>query len=144
MSASPVELARGHDGRRYGSCTIRKIPSGCGLPPHCENDYMTIAIYEPLGAALELHQQMSFVLLLQEPESGPLALFPWSWQPQERPEPDTLPEPAAIEMHAGDLVVFNSGRVLHSVGPISGPRTRWTMGGFMAPRRDGEGYCYWA
>ena len=45
---------------------------------------------------------------------------------------------------AGALLVFDGGRNVHAVTPVEGPRCRWTMGGFLARRRDAPGWWAWA
>jgi hypothetical protein len=40
--------------------------------------------------------------------------------------------------------VFASGRCLHRVNRIDGPRARVTMGGFLALDKDGRRVFYWS
>jgi hypothetical protein len=45
---------------------------------------------------------------------------------------------------AGDLFLLASGRCLHRVGRIIGPRARVTMGGFLALTKDREHVLFWS
>ena len=42
----------------------------------------------------------------------------------------------------GEMMIFNSGRYLHHVTPVIGPRSRWTACSFMAQSRDGDVICW--
>ena len=37
----------------------------------------------------------------------------------------------------GDLLIFDGGRNAHEVLPVRGPRSRWTIGGFLGWTQDG-------
>jgi hypothetical protein len=51
---------------------------------------------------------------------------------------------AKVQTAAGDLFLFASARCLHRVAPVSGPRARVTMGGFLALDRTHERVLYWS
>jgi hypothetical protein len=44
----------------------------------------------------------------------------------------------------GDLALFEEGRYYHRVNEVRGSRSRWTMGGFLAPSRDAQTLHYWS
>ena len=48
-----------------------------------------------------------------------------------------------IDTHPGDLFLLASGRCLHRVNKVAGPRARVTMGGFLALDKDNRRvYCW--
>ena len=47
-------------------------------------------------------------------------------------------------MDVGDLFLLASGRCLHRVGKISGPKARVTMGGFLALDKARERVLFWS
>jgi hypothetical protein len=50
----------------------------------------------------------------------------------------------SIKFHLapGEMIIFNSGRYLHSVTPVVGATTRWTACSFMAESRTGDVLCW--
>jgi len=52
-------------------------------------------------------------------------------------------ESIEFRLEPGDMIMFNSGRYLHRVTPVTGATTRWTACSFMAESRSGEQvYCW--
>jgi hypothetical protein len=51
---------------------------------------------------------------------------------------------AKFTLGAGDFFLLASGRCLHRVAPIQGPRARVTMGGFLALSKDRDRVYYWS
>jgi hypothetical protein len=52
-------------------------------------------------------------------------------------------ESVSFRLKPGDMIMFNSGRYLHRVTPVTGATTRWTACSFMAESRSGEQvYCW--
>ncbi|MGE0222140.1 MAG: 2OG-Fe(II) oxygenase [Acetobacteraceae bacterium] len=52
-------------------------------------------------------------------------------------------ESVRFRLAPGDLILFNSGRLLHRVTPVIGSATRWTACSFMAESRTGDRvYCW--
>ncbi len=51
-------------------------------------------------------------------------------------------ESVLFRLEPGDMIVFNSGRLLHRVTPVVGGTTRWTACSFMADGRDGDVLCW--
>ena len=50
----------------------------------------------------------------------------------------------SFTLETGDLILLASGRCLHRVNMISGPRARVTMGGFLALDKDGKRVFFWS
>jgi hypothetical protein len=51
---------------------------------------------------------------------------------------------ARFVMDVGDLFLLASGRCLHRVGKITGPKARVTMGGFLALDKARERVVFWS
>jgi hypothetical protein len=127
---------------------VRCIPPGRGLPPHCENDYVQIPIYDGLREQVALERKLGFFMPIAPPErGGELVVYakPWTGPAGagRAEEFDRLPH-LALQPHAGDVVLLRSGPRFHAVRAVAGERERWTIGGFGAFRRDGDAFLYWA
>lgn len=122
------------------------------IPAHCDNEFFVRPSYEEL---CELCQPdiYSYVLCLAEPESGGRTLIYDYTQPNvshtlmssdRRQKPDTsVLEHEAIATPAGSMLVFDSGRYLHSLEHIGGNQSRWTTCSFMALTKDESTlYCW--
>lgn len=51
-------------------------------------------------------------------------------------------ESVRFRLAPGEMIIFNSGRYLHSVTPVIGTTTRWTACSFMAESRSGDVLCW--
>ncbi len=51
-------------------------------------------------------------------------------------------ESVKFRLAPGEMIIFNSGRYLHSVTPVIGAATRWTACSFMAESRTGDVLCW--
>jgi hypothetical protein len=51
-------------------------------------------------------------------------------------------ESVRFSLAPGEMIIFNSGRYLHSVTPVAGATTRWTACSFMADSRAGDVLCW--
>jgi hypothetical protein len=127
------------------------VPSGCGFPPHCENAYAAIAVYDSLRQRVRLLRKLGFFIPLQLPESGgDLVLYDKMHVAGTRPFPerplDVVEQVAHVRVQAsaGDLVVLPSGSRYHQVTRVLGSRARWTAGGFGAFTNDGDAFWHWA
>ena len=67
----------------------------------------------------------------------------WSGREALRTEVSRHPS-GVVPIERGDLLLLNSGRFFHEVTTVEGARPRFTIGGFFAKRRGGEGVVYWA
>jgi len=145
---TPVACADDGAGRLYGAATVRCMPGGVGLPPHCENDYMQIPIYDGLRERVQLPRVLSCFMPLAMPEAGGELVVHarrWTGPSGSGDLRKFLAEPhEKIALGPGDLVLFPSGRIFHSVLPVQGERSRWTIGGFGAFSADGSQFLHWA
>jgi len=151
LSGVPVELAADDEGRPYGALTIRSMPPGCGLPPHCENHYMHIAIYTALRARVRLEQKIGFFCVLQTPSAGGrFVVYDDAYAPGEfafrTRSLDIVPDHphVVVPARAGDMVVLASGARYHQVTRVEGERSRWSVGGFGAFASDMSRFYHWA
>jgi hypothetical protein len=51
-------------------------------------------------------------------------------------------ESVTFRLAPGEMIIFNSGRYLHSVTPVIGATTRWTACSFMAESQTGDVLCW--
>lgn len=147
----PAKLAHHRDGRPFGTLTLRCIPTGCGLPPHCENDYARVSVYDSVRDRVRLLRKLGFFIPLQLPESGgELVLYDKTHVAGVRPFPERPLEAVeqvphvSLQASAGDLVVLPSGSRYHQVTRVVGSRARWTAGGFGAFTNEGDELWLWA
>lgn len=150
-----VELAHFSDGRAYTPATIRILPDGGQLAPHCGNEMYNRPSYEHLNSFMDDHDQLSYFLTLQEAEEGGgLIVYRLLWSdigpdhilPDRRSNVGALLREAEwmeVRPSAGDVLIFDGGRWLHRVDWVKG-RTRWTMGGFLMFNRPGDTVLYFA
>lgn len=128
----------------YGACTIRHVPPRCELDRHCENLYARIPVLEPLQDQMDMLQVCSFFLVLQAPEGGgELVLWEDRWSEGSGNLRGLGGDTIEVPPRAGDVVFTAAGNQYHAVRPVKGARARWTMGGFFAPLRDGQGIAYY-
>jgi hypothetical protein len=151
-----VQLAQYSDGRSYTPATIRILPQGGQLAPHCGNEMFNRPSYTHLHSLVDEYDQISYFLTLQEPEEGGgLIIYSLKWSdvgadhilPDGRSNVGALLADAEwmeVRPRAGDVLMFDGGRYLHRVDWIKGSRTRWTMGGFLMFDQSGKNLFYWA
>ena len=133
--------------------TLRAHTPGGFIPPHFDNEQAFRQSYrfvQPrIGADL-----FSFVLAFSRAEAGgALEVFnqehdgrPWRMAhgADDAGQLDLSGvEKVSVRLAPGELILFNSGRYLHQVTPVTGAVTRWTACSFMAESRDGSAvYCW--
>lgn len=151
----PVEVALSPDGRPFVPYTIRRLVDGKQIGIHHDYHY-PLALYKDLAQQVDTTTLVSFVVTLGAPQAGG-ELFVYAAGPAT-PDVPKLPngfqyDLEAIEkrynfakfvMEVGDLFLLASGRCLHRVGKISGPRARVTMGGFLALDKPRERVLFWS
>jgi hypothetical protein len=151
----PVEVPRASDGRAYVPFTIRRLVDGKQIGIHHDYHYR-LDLYQELSRQLDTRTLISYVATLRTPLAGG-ELFVYGATSDAADVPK-LPngfsyDLAAIEerydcarfvMNAGDLFLLASSRCLHRVGPISGPKARITMGGFLALGKARERVLFWS
>ena len=151
----PVDIAVSADGREYVPFTIRRLVDGKQIGIHHDYHY-PLDLYTDLASRLDTRTLISFVVTLQAPEQGG-ELFVYGVTP-DTPDAPKMPngfqwdleaierrfDRASFAPAAGDLFLLASGRCLHRVGRIIGPRARVTMGGFLALTKDHERVLFWS
>ncbi len=153
--ARPVELPHANDGRAYVPFTIRRLVDGKQIGIHHDYHYR-LDLYRELSQQVDTRTLVSYVATLQAPTSGG-ELFVYGAASDDADLPK-LPngysydlaaieeryDHARIATRAGDLFLLASGRCLHRVDRISGPRARITMGGFLALDKSRERVLFWS
>jgi hypothetical protein len=139
----PVSVPTAADGRRYVPYTIRRITDGKQIGVH--HDYhFPLDLYRELSREVDTGTLISYVATLRAPESGG-ELFVYGATSAmtdvpklpngfsyDLPAIEARYDSARFVMGEGDLFLLASGRCLHRVGKVVGPRARVTMGGFLA------------
>ena len=152
----PLEVPQSAGGKPYLPVTIRCLPHDGLLPPHIGNEQKGRGPYAELNAKIGDESMMSYFLMLQTPESGgelrihdiqdaqltPDDFFRGRLQVDHRLKSDT--RHFTVTPQAGDLLIFDGGRWVHEVLRVIGPRTRWTLGGFLSFSRDKDRVWIWA
>jgi hypothetical protein len=153
-----VAVPRGPDGRSYMGSSIRGVAPGGAIDLHCENETVGFPGMKHLSTLIDPRHQLSYYLTLAAPESGGeiwISRLRFSEGPGrallnlERDTEDTLRRVEAYggtapRLTAGDLLIFDAGSHYHRVTPVTGAKTRWTMGGFLALSRDHSTVYYWS
>lgn len=143
------------EGRSYNPVTIRRLPEGGLIPPHCEYEQLNRPAYTHLTQLIGRQPIISFYLTLRPPDSGGQAFVStvsWGDVPIAADGRSGADTGAILERHpsmtflpgAGDLILFDGGRQYHQVLEVGGPRPRWTIGGFMSESADRERVWYWS
>lgn len=135
--------------------TVRALGPGQQIYSHHDLHYW-LAVYERLPEALDRTSLLSWFITLQAPEGGGALTVYGLWSGD--PNPPMLPTrfidtqalddrfgKHAFDLRPGDLVVFDSGRHVHRVTPVTGAVPRLTLGGFMTLTKDrAGGSAYWS
>jgi hypothetical protein len=151
----PVEVPVADDGRRYVPFTIRRLTDGRQIGPHHDYHY-PLSLYSDLAPRVDTTTLVSFVAMLRRADAGG-ELFVYAVTP-DTPDAPKLPNgfswdlpalerrfhSAAFTVNEGDLFMLASGRCLHRVARIAGPRARVTMGGFLALDKARQRVFYWS
>lgn len=151
----PVLVAQASDGRRWVPFTIRRIVNGKQIGVHHDYHYK-LDLYSELREHVDTTTLISYVATLRAPEAGG-ELFVYGATSDLTDIPRLANgfsyDLAAIEqrydcarfvMGEGDLFLLASGRCLHRVGLVSGPRARVTMGGFLALDAQRANVMFWS
>jgi hypothetical protein len=151
----PVELLRTAGGRTFSPFTVRRLSAGKGIGLH-HDLHTSLPMFSGIADELDTSTLVSYVVTLQGADAGG-ELMVYDLSPAT-PNPPKLPNgyawdlaavearfaSAAVPTQAGDLFVFASSRCLHRVTPVVGPRSRVTMGGFLAFGRDRDRVFFWS
>ena len=140
-------------GQHYMFTTLREHLEGGFIPPHFDNEQAFRPSYRHLRSITEPHM-LSFVLALtQAEEGGALEVFDLRCEPEDakllnddrvtdKPDVGVL-DSVSFRLPAGAMIVLDSGRYLHQLTPVRGPRRRWTACSFMALSRKRDAmYCW--
>jgi carrier-protein-independent halogenase WelO5-like protein len=117
--------------------------------------------YDILPADFDYHPQLSYFLVLQNPEAGgELTVYDLLWDERitkDYPENNEfLIDPNgeklylkdlksfAIRPMAGDILVFSGGPIWHRVEEVKGSIPRITFGGFVNFTKDDKAMYYWS
>jgi hapalindole-type alkaloid chlorinase len=138
-----------------------KISIHCGL--YFQTVYETF--YEDLNRLINPENQLSFFVLVQEPEQGgELTLYDLLWDTDmtkaavgndlgvfSKKDPEKvyldLSKPydcQRIRPRAGDMVIFQAGQIWHKIEYVQGNKNRTTVGGFMAFSHDMKSVYHWS
>jgi hypothetical protein len=151
-----IALPVDDEGRAWNPATVRVIqPGGAGIQTHVGNEFNEkMEDNRHLARLAVIHDQLSFFVLLQKPGSGgDLHLFDAYWDETEhlvnQSHEAAVGEVESratwtVPMEAGDLLVFGGGRIWHRVLPVTAGPARVTLGGFLAPSRDGNRLYHWS
>jgi hapalindole-type alkaloid chlorinase len=154
-SGKPVEIARADDGRQYVPFTVRRLVDGKQIGLHHDYHY-PLALYKQLAPKLDTRTLVSYVAVMRKPDAGG-ELCVYAVTP-DTPNPPKLAngfqwdldavekgyDSQTFTLEAGDFFLLASGRCLHRIAPIKGPRARVTMGGFLALSRDRDRVYFWS
>jgi hypothetical protein len=150
----PVVGPTGASGHAWPPYTLRSLETDQEIYPH-HDDHYGLSVYEDFDPAVDRSALLSyFVTLVVPDDGGRLTLY--GLQGTD-PDPPILPtrfldtealdrqwQRQELDLRAGDLVVFNSGRHVHRVTPVRGPTVRVTIGGFLAFDRERSRVFCWS
>ena len=150
-----VDIPVADDGRQYVPFTIRRLVDGRQIGLHHDYHY-PLSLYSELAPKLDTRTLISFVATLRRPEAGG-ELFVYAVTP-DTPDPPKMPNGfqwdleaverrfdwTSFETNPGDLFLLASGRCLHRIGKVEGPRARVSMGGFLALDKADSRILYWS
>ena len=160
-----ISLPRGIGGvGEYPFSTLRKlIPEKGDVSIHCGNYFQQEfpSFYKHLMTQVEVKDQLSYFVMLQEPEEGgELTLYDWIWkdgQTKDNPaenievvdENGNILKVSKIKLskvrpRKGDMILFQGGSIWHRVELVKGLKSRYTIGGFMGFSHDDKEIIYWS
>ena len=148
-------LSSGENAAKFSPFTVRRLTEGKGIGLHHDYHY-PLPVYNDLAPQLDTRILVSFVVALRKPDAGgelvvyrvsrdtpnpPKQANGWAWDLEALEQ--RFPA-AKFTTDVGDMFVFASGRCLHRVAPVVGPRARITMGGFLALDKAGSRVMFWS
>jgi hypothetical protein len=144
-------------GRTYAPATVRVLDPGGVVELHCGNETHAFPPLAELTQIIDPTGEISTLLPLALPESGgDLEVFDVCFGDPLIDELDRslgrenahrgLSGRRSLQLRpeVGDFALFEEGLHYHRVNEVQGTRARWTMGGFLAPSRDGATLHYWS
>ena len=163
-----IVVADGIDNNgKYPFATVRYLTPEVGLMSvHCGNYFGKTFedFYKDLTKKVAVENQMSFFIMLREPEvGGELTLFNFRWklgQTKVDPREDNeIIQPDGTKMYVendkeiikdkivpkkGDMILFQGGNIWHRVEMVKGNTPRITLGGFIGISIDKTKFYYWS
>jgi hypothetical protein len=133
--------------------TLRAHLPGGFIPPHFDNEQAFRQSYRLILPYIN-SDLYSFVLAFSRGEAGgALEIFNLQHGGKRYRMVDGEDDASNIDLDGvesirfrlepGEMILFNSGRYLHRVTPVTGALTRWTACSFMAESRSGHHvYCW--
>ena len=141
-------------------CFLSNYPA---LPVHCGKVFkkMYQDFYTMLSYEVEVANQVSYFIMLQEPEhGGELELYDVPWHQDQQMHPfesirmqdnsilnvvhDKSVRKMTIKPSPGDMVIFMGANIWHSVQGFTGSLDRITIGGFLGPSKNGNKLVSWS
>lgn len=163
-----VDIPKGlNDAAHYTFGTFRHLVPNQGLMSvHCANYFGKTfkKAYAHLNTKIIAQDQMSYFIMLQEPEEGgELSLFNFRWldgqtkinaaEDNEIIQPDgtkmyVQADPAIrknkIRPRKGDMILFQGGNIWHRIERVRGTKPRITFGGFLSLSHDKNTIYFWS
>jgi hapalindole-type alkaloid chlorinase len=163
-----IKVAETTDGKgNYPFSTFRLLVPDKGLMSvHCGNYFgKTFEVfYQDLTSKVAVENQMSFFIMLQEPEEGgELTLFNFRWKAgqtkKDNTEDNEIIQPDGSKIYVennpniikdkirpkkGDMILFQGGNIWHRVETVRGKTPRITFGGFIGISKDDSTFYYWS
>jgi hypothetical protein len=143
--------------RTYAPATVRVLDPGGTIFLHCGNETHAFPVLHELTQLIDPAGEISTLMPLALPETGgELEVYDVCFGDPLMDELDkSLGREKAhlglggrrcvrVRPGVGDLALFEEGRHYHRVSEVGGERSRWTMGGFIAPARDSSSIYYWS
>ncbi len=151
----------------YPFATFRYLVPDKGLMAvHCGNYFGKTfeEFYKDLTKKVAVENQMSYFIMLQEPEQGgELTLFNFRWKDGQTKvdnmEDNEIIQPDGSKMYVeddpniikdkikpqkGDMILFQGGNIWHRVETVRGNTPRITFGGFIGISIDKTKFYYWS
>lgn len=163
-----IKVAETADGTgHYPYATFRYLVPDKGLMSvHCGNYFGKTfeEFYKDLTQKVAVENQMSYFIMLQEPEEGgELTLFNFRWKEgqtkKDNTEDNEIIQPDGSKMYVendpnilkdkitpkkGDMILFQGGNIWHRVETVRGKVPRITFGGFIGMSIDKSKIFYWS
>ncbi len=151
----PIEVPPAPHNKTYTPATIRVLRDGQFIAPHCGNQFLHgFPQYWHLSKLVELEDQLSCFVVLNAPDAGgDLVLYDLEWADTktgryrgEIPIEEVIGKcrRQVTRLSAGDMILFDGGRIWHEVSPVIGEAARITIGGFAALSQDHQRVYYWS
>lgn len=144
----------GASGTPWPPFNVRRLDPGQQIYAHHDAHYR-LPIYDDLDGQLARTALLSWFVPLAMPDSGgalivygargddaELPYLPTRFLDHEALDRDF--DLLEVALRPGDLVVFDSGRHVHRVSQVQGPRPRLTIGGFVGAYAGGSRIACWS